>query len=62
MLRQAFLNLALNACQAMRPGARSHPRECPADRRPGIDERFDDTGRGSPALPSDAIVPPVGIA
>jgi signal transduction histidine kinase len=47
MLRQAFLNLAINACQAM-PNGGSLRLVCALSKRDRIEIRFEDTGVGIP--------------
>jgi signal transduction histidine kinase len=47
MLRQAFLNLAMNACQAM-PNGGSLRLSCAAAARDRVDVRIEDTGVGIP--------------
>jgi len=48
MLRQAFLNLAINACQAMPNGGTLHLSAAPVTGN-RVEVRFDDTGVGIPA-------------
>jgi len=48
MLRQAFLNLAINACQAM-PGGGTLRLSCAPAARDRVEVRFEDTGVGIPA-------------
>jgi len=48
MLRQAFLNLAINACQAMPNGGTLHLSAAPVTGN-RVEIRFDDTGVGIPA-------------
>jgi len=47
MLRQAFLNLAINACQAM-PSGGSLRLVCALSKRNRIEIRFEDSGVGIP--------------
>jgi signal transduction histidine kinase len=48
MLRQAFLNLAMNACQAMPNGGTLHLSAAPVA-RDRVEVKFEDTGVGIPA-------------
>src|SRR5581483_10195192 len=54
LLRQAFLNLAINACQAMPNGGTLHLSAAPVTGN-RVEIRFDDTGVGIPAEHLDKI-------
>jgi signal transduction histidine kinase len=54
MLRQAFLNLAINACQAM-PNGGTLRLSCASVSRDRVEVRFEDTGVGIPADDLDKI-------
>jgi signal transduction histidine kinase len=54
MLRQAFLNLAINACQAM-PNGGALRLACAFVSRDRVEVRFEDTGVGIPAADLDKI-------
>jgi signal transduction histidine kinase len=54
LLRQAFLNLAINACQAMSNGGTLHLSAAPVTNN-RVEVRFEDTGIGIPAEHLDKI-------